>query len=275
MGCEMISKPRRFSPVAVCEKKIPKASGKIRRLGIPTVADRVVQAAMKLVLEPIFEADFKPRSYGFRPERRAQDAIAEIHFFGSRTYEWVFGADITACFDEIDHTALMGRVVDRIEDKRVLELVKAFSRAGILTEDDGARATITGTPQGGIPSPLLANIALSVIDEHFTQKWEALGPSWTRAKHRRAGVPAMRLVRYADDFVVMIAGTRNDAEALWDEVGQVLAPMGCACRKRRRGSATSTRVSTSWGGASSAVASEAGTANERSTPTRPRRACSR
>jgi RNA-directed DNA polymerase len=140
--------------------------------------------------------------------------------------EWVFEADITACFDEIDHTALMGRVRDRIGDKRVLSLVKAFLSAGILTEDATARATITGTPQGGILSPLLANIALSVLDEHFTQKWEALGPSWTRAKHRRDGVPAMRLVRYADDIVVMIAGTRDDADALWDEVGQVLAPMG-------------------------------------------------
>ena len=219
-------KARRFSPVPVREKKIPKASGKVRRLGIPTVADRVVQASLKLVLEPIFEADFKPCSYGFRPKRRAQDAIAEIHFFGSRTYEWVFEADITACFDEIDHTALMGRVRDRIGDKRVLDLVKAFLRAGILSEDAEARATITGTPQGGILSPLLANIALSVLDEHFTQKWVALGPAWTRAKHRRAGVPAMRLIRYADDFVVMIAGTRDDAEALWDEVGQVLAPIG-------------------------------------------------
>ena len=105
-------KAGRFVPQRVREKAIPKASGKVRRLGIPTTADRIVQASLKLVLEPIFEADFHPCSYGFRPRRRAQDAIAEIHFLASptRNYEWVFEADITACFDEIDHTALMGRV---------------------------------------------------------------------------------------------------------------------------------------------------------------------
>jgi RNA-directed DNA polymerase len=221
-------KARQFTPTRVRERMIPKANGKLRRLGIPTAVDRVVQASLKLVLEPIFEADFKPCSYGFRPKRRAQDAIAEIHFLGSpaRNYEWVFEADIKACFDEIDHTALMGRVRDRIGDKRVLNLVKAFLRAGILSEDGVNRDTITGTPQGGILSPLLANIALSVLDEHFARKWEALGPAWTRAKRRRAGVPAMRIVRYADDFVVMVAGTNDDAEALWGEVAAVLAPMG-------------------------------------------------
>ena len=219
-------KARRFTPSRVREKTIPKASGKLRRLGIPTAADRIVQTLLKLVLEPIFEADFKPCSYGFRPKRRAQDAIAEIHFFGSRTYEWVFEADIKACFDEIDHTALMGRVRDRIGDKRVLRLIKAFLKAGVLCEDGASRETITGTPQGGVLSPLLANIALSVLDEHFTRKWEALGPAWTRAKLRRSGVPSMRLVRYADDFVVMIAGSQGDAEALWGEVAAVLAPMG-------------------------------------------------
>lgn len=221
-------KARRFTPQRVREKTIPKASGKVRRLGIPTTADRVVQAALKLVLEPIFEAEFKPCSYGFRPKRRAQDAIAEIHYLGSpnRNYHWVFEADITACFDEIDHTALMGRVRRRIGDRRVLGLVKAFLKAGVLSEEGIGRETITGTPQGGILSPLLANIALSVLDEHFTAKWEALGPEWTRVKRRRAGHPVMRLVRYADDFVVMVHGNRDDAEALWDEVGQVLAPMG-------------------------------------------------
>jgi len=227
-GLEDDLKSRRFTPTPVREKMIPKANGKLRRLGIPTAADRTVQGSLKLVLEPIFEADFKPCSYGFRPRRRAQDAIAEIHYLGSnpRNYEWVFEADIKACFDEIDHSALMGRVRRRIGDKRILGLVKAFLKSGILTEDGMDRATITGTPQGGILSPLLANIALSVLDEHFIQKWEALGPAWTRAKRRHQGVPTYRLVRYADDFVVMVGGTQDDAEALFDEVATVLAPMG-------------------------------------------------
>jgi RNA-directed DNA polymerase len=221
-------KAGRFVPQRVREKAIPKASGKLRRLGIATTADRVVQASLKLVLEPIFEADFHPCSYGFRPKRRAQDAIAEIHHLASpnRNYEWVFEADITACFDEIDHTALMGRVRRRVGDKRVLGLVVAFLRAGILSEEGRNRETITGTPQGGILSPLLANIALSVLDEHFAARWAALGPEWKRVKHRRAGGAVMKLVRYADDFVVMVAGQRADAQALRDEVSSVLTAMG-------------------------------------------------
>lgn len=197
-------------------------------LGIPTMADRIVQASLKLVLEPIFEADFQPSSYGFRPRRRAQDAVAEINFLGSgtRDYSWVFEADITACFDEINHQALLDRVRRRISDKPVLGLVKAFLKAGVLTEDGLHRDTWTGTPQGAILSPLLANIALSVLDEHFQSKWEALGSEWTRAKHRRAGGPTMKLVRYADDFVVMVHGQQADAEALWGEVAAVLQPMG-------------------------------------------------
>ena len=221
-------KARRYTPSRVRERMIPKASGKLRRLGIATAADRVVQAVLKLVLEPVFEADFKPCSYGFRPRRRAQDAIAEIHYLGTpaRNYEWVFEADITACFDEISHSALQERVRRRVGDKRILGLVKAFLQAGILSEDGLDRNTITGTPQGGILSPLMANIALSVLDEHFARKWEALGPDWQRAKRRKAGVPAYRLVRYADDFVVMVGGTRQHAEALWDETSKVLAPIG-------------------------------------------------
>lgn len=228
VGLSETLKARRFVPQRVREKTIPKAGNKVRSLGIPTTADRVVQASLKLVLEPIFEADFKPCSYGFRPKRRAKDAIAEIHYLASptRNYHWVFEADIKACFDEIDHTGLMERVRHRIADKRIRSLVKAFLKAGVLCEDRTSRETITGTPQGGILSPLLANIALSVLDEHFTRRWDSLGPAWTRSKRRRAGEPVMRLVRYADDFVVLVHGTRQDAEALWDEVTAVLAPIG-------------------------------------------------
>lgn len=216
-----------FMPSAVKERLIPKSPGKYRRLGIPTVADRVVQACLVLVLEPIFEADFHPSSYGFRPRRRAWDAIAEIQMFASRSYEWVLEGDIKACFDEIDHTALMGRVRRRIGDKRVLTLIKAFLKAGILSEDQVHRQTNTGTPQGGILSPLLANIALEVLDEHLARVWESISPTRVdRSRRRRHGLPIYRLVRYADDFVVLVSGTREHAEAMRDQVAAVLAPVG-------------------------------------------------
>jgi RNA-directed DNA polymerase len=145
-------KARTFRPLPVRERHIPKPGGKTRRLGIPTVADRVVQASLKLVLEPIFETGFRSSSYGFRPRRRAQDAIEEIRKHAREGYNWVFEGDITACFDEIDHTALLGLVRRRVKDKRVLELIKAFLHAGTLSEDGIDRDTHTGTPQGGLCS---------------------------------------------------------------------------------------------------------------------------
>ena len=206
---------------------IPKASGKVRRLGIPTAADRVVQASLKLVLEPIFEADFKPCSYGFRPKRRAQDAIAEIHFLGAptRNYEWVFEADITACFDEIDHTGPHGP--GATSDRRQTH---PGTGEGVLAGRHPLRGwldrtTITGTPQGGILSPLLAKSPCPCWTS-TSAKWEALGPAWTRAKHRRAGVPAKRIVRYADDFVVMVDGHARMLKRYGMRSAAVLAPMG-------------------------------------------------
>ena len=210
---------------------IPKGNtGKFRKLGIPTIADRVVQASLKLVLEPIFEADFQPCSYGFRPNRRAHDAISEIHHLASRprNYHWVLEADIKACFDEIGHTALMDRLRARIKDKRICSLVKAFLKSGVLTELGDREETWTGTPQGGILSPLLANIALSALDDHFDRQWQQEMGTQTGSgqKRRRHGQGNWKLIRYADDLVLMVSGDRHHAEALREEVAAVLAPLG-------------------------------------------------
>jgi RNA-directed DNA polymerase len=220
-------KDRSFRPLPVRERLIPKANGKFRRLGIATVTDRVVQASLKLVLEPIFEADFHPQSYGFRPKRRAQDAVAEVRHLTSRSFVWIVEGDITACFDEISHPALMDRVRKRVGDKRVLALVKAFLKAGILGEDRTLRTTDAGTPQGSILSPLLSNVALSVLDEYIAQApgGPHLSP-YQRAKRYKRGLPNYRLIRYADDWCLAVSGTRADAEALREEITIVLSTMG-------------------------------------------------
>jgi RNA-directed DNA polymerase len=220
-------KDRSFHPLPVRERMIPKANGKLRRLGIATITDRVVQASLKLVLEPIFEADFLPCSYGFRPNRRAHDAVAQVRVLASHAYEWIVEGDIKACFDEISHAGLMDRVRQRVGDKRVLALVKAFLKAGILTEDRMLKETNAGTPQGSILSPLLSNVALSVLDEYIAQAPGGPGADRVaRAKRRRHRLPNYQLCRYADDWCLMVRGTKEDAEVLRDEIAGVLSTIG-------------------------------------------------
>ncbi|MFF2432261.1 reverse transcriptase/maturase family protein [Streptomyces mirabilis] len=252
--------------------QIPKSNGKMRDLGIPTVKDRVVQAVLKAVLEPIFEADFLSVSYGFRPNRRAHDAVAEIVYLAQRGYEVVLEADIEACFDNIDHAALMDRLRARISDKRVLSLVKAFLKAGVMHHGI-AKDTLTGTPQGGILSPLLANIALSALDEHFHAQWHSLmDGKYQREKRRKSGAGNWRLVRYADDFVVLISGPAQRAEALREQVAGSWPRSVCGSPPRRPAWSTSTTASI-FSATTSAASGNVARTSDTSTPGPPRRPC--
>ena len=238
----------RYQPSPSRRQLIPKPRqpGKFRPLGIPTVRDRVVQCAVKNVLEPIFEAGFWHVSYGFRPGRGCHGALEHIRISmrprakaedGRRRrtpYQWVIEGDIKGCFDNIDHHRLMARVRARIRDGKVTRLISQFLKAGVLS-DGFLLPTDKGTPQGGVISPLLANIALGIIEEryerwtHHRQKIQARRKSdsvtaamWARMTDRKAGRAVFFPIRYADDFVVLVSGTRGQAEQEKAELARYL-----------------------------------------------------
>ena len=210
---------KHFEPQKIRRVYIDKPGKSEKRpLGIPTIRDRIVQECMRIVLEPIFEAQFSAHSYGFRPMRDAPMALERVQFLTYHTgYHWIVEGDISKCFDRIDHTILLKRLYHMgVKDRRVLQIVKAMLKAGVM---DGCEVNEEGTPQGGLISPLLANVYLDIMDEWITRQWETKKTQFPyrrqdtkyNALRKRTALTPGYLVRYADDFVI-ITDTRTHAE---------------------------------------------------------------
>jgi RNA-directed DNA polymerase len=216
-----------FEPVPVRRVTIPKPHG-VRRLGIPGLHDRIVQEALRMILEPIWEADFHQHSYGFRPTRRTMDAIAylgcRLTGTGGKTYQWITEGDIAACFDSIPHRKLMKVVARRIEDKKIRRLLWKFLRAGVMVQNT-YQPTLTGLPQGAILSPVLANIYLHQLDQYMEEHYLSLS-KWQKRQRRLAGQANCLYARYADDFVVLSNGSKRQAKGVKTELHGVLQRLG-------------------------------------------------